>query len=434
MQDRGDTSDWSTQSSDMGDIFANSYLNISALAADHGGKSFFVDRNAGSIITGIFTLDLDDHEPGTGPGQFRLVPDLWFAEIESSALNRRGWVLRERLLSPRTLYFGCNQIWWECREYTAAESSPSGLHPLASKTTTKLSLMPNLPSIPMPSISSVSRPWVFETWSKVVKAYSACSVTVVNDKLMAIAGLAKVFRAKVKCEYVAGMWRDDLGWALRWHTTYSSSGTELFKYSKRSRVHLAPSWSWSSMDGFVHILESEGTTLLWWTVSNVSLRLASDDPLGHVLGGSLWLHCVLLKLHLTSEIIEDLLDMGVGFTTSIGRLSDTRHEKIFACVYWDDCLRENPATVPHVYCALASIHTRERDGSDDRHPETIHALLLQGVDGHDGTYSRCGWMSSLVEPEYRSSFRLLQGLYQQPSKNSLPCISFDGRFHTIKVI
>ena len=48
-------------------------------------------------------------------------------EIEKTELNRRGWVLQERYMSPRTVYFGREQLFWECRQFQACESMPSGL-------------------------------------------------------------------------------------------------------------------------------------------------------------------------------------------------------------------------------------------------------------------------------------------------------------------
>ena len=33
----------------------------------------------------------------------------------ASPLGGRGWALQERLLAPRTLHFGREQLFWECR-------------------------------------------------------------------------------------------------------------------------------------------------------------------------------------------------------------------------------------------------------------------------------------------------------------------------------
>lgn len=39
---------------------------------------------------------------------------------------KRGWVMQERLLSPRTLYF-TDQVMWECTELIANETFPGGV-------------------------------------------------------------------------------------------------------------------------------------------------------------------------------------------------------------------------------------------------------------------------------------------------------------------
>ena len=42
-------------------------------------------------------------------------------------VNTRAWVVQERLLAPRTLHFGRDQLFWECRTFEACESFPGGL-------------------------------------------------------------------------------------------------------------------------------------------------------------------------------------------------------------------------------------------------------------------------------------------------------------------
>ncbi|KIN08968.1 hypothetical protein OIDMADRAFT_23704 [Oidiodendron maius Zn] len=46
--------------------------------------------------------------------------------IFAGFLNRRGWILQERLLSPRTIYYGKDEIYWECNHMIASETVPWG--------------------------------------------------------------------------------------------------------------------------------------------------------------------------------------------------------------------------------------------------------------------------------------------------------------------
>lgn len=50
----------------------------------------------------------------------------WRDAIEHAPLGRRGWVVQERALSPRTLHFGKEQIFWECLDLQASEVCPRG--------------------------------------------------------------------------------------------------------------------------------------------------------------------------------------------------------------------------------------------------------------------------------------------------------------------
>lgn len=43
-----------------------------------------------------------------------------------NSLSTRAWVLQESLLAPRTIRYGSEQMFWECKVLSTAESS---LHP-----------------------------------------------------------------------------------------------------------------------------------------------------------------------------------------------------------------------------------------------------------------------------------------------------------------
>jgi hypothetical protein len=49
--------------------------------------------------------------------------------LNACELNRHRWVLQERLLAPRFLYFCCYQLFWECASCVACERYPQGRLP-----------------------------------------------------------------------------------------------------------------------------------------------------------------------------------------------------------------------------------------------------------------------------------------------------------------
>ncbi len=54
------------------------------------------------------------HDQTTLPYYVCEVIDDFRLHVDQSELNRRGWVLQERVLSRRTIYFTATQSYWEC--------------------------------------------------------------------------------------------------------------------------------------------------------------------------------------------------------------------------------------------------------------------------------------------------------------------------------
>ena len=89
-------------------------------------------------------------------------------------LLQRGWVVQERILAPRMLYFTSTQVFWECYEKVACEVFPQG-YPEQRSNIENYFHKKNL---------------VGPMWSEVVELYSKCKLTYSSDKLVAISGLA----------------------------------------------------------------------------------------------------------------------------------------------------------------------------------------------------------------------------------------------------
>jgi hypothetical protein len=120
MQDN--LADWHWESAQMGEIYRNSFCNISASVAKDGAEGLFRSRN--SFMNKSERLLLNDgHRTSRCP-----VWDTsaWFDNVERFSLNLQGRVCQERFISPSNLHFGSNQLFWECKEFTACETFPEG--------------------------------------------------------------------------------------------------------------------------------------------------------------------------------------------------------------------------------------------------------------------------------------------------------------------
>lgn len=90
----------------------------------------------------------------------------------------------------------------------------------------------------------------FVTWYNMVKQYSNRALTMPSDKLIAIAGLARLMQENFRCQYGAGLWKEDLWCGLAW-VVNKRHGTQEQQQHRDSRDtgYVAPSWSWASVVG-----------------------------------------------------------------------------------------------------------------------------------------------------------------------------------------
>lgn len=211
--------------------------------------------------------------------------DFWCNSLLDAPLHQRGWVLQERLLSPRTIHFGQEQIFWECRCELACEAYPNGIpEQLRNRRTRtwrqanhfldpryRASFRPTLWNSFSSIWSSISSIWntissfwnkpkeipkdvrnQYQVWSSIVEAYMDCKLTVPEDKLVAISGVAQQMAEATKERYLAGLWENDrLPQSLMWHVLKrrQADGAPSIRSGPEGRQYYrAPSWSWASMD------------------------------------------------------------------------------------------------------------------------------------------------------------------------------------------
>ena len=119
VQDDG--RDWERESKNMSSIFEASDLTLSALcvstssdgliAPDRGPERFLNVKVGDDAVIGI-----------------RRPPRTLTEAVIHSEMDKRAWIFQERLLSPRILHFGDDQMHWECCTCLAAETGDYDLH------------------------------------------------------------------------------------------------------------------------------------------------------------------------------------------------------------------------------------------------------------------------------------------------------------------
>jgi hypothetical protein len=388
LQDSED--DWNHESSMMGDIYLNSYCNLAACLGNNSRAGLFQERN----LFNVHRCKVKGGEQSCFEGTFE-VGDFFAHEtaVVSSVLLSRGWVFQELSLAPRVLYFTPNQVFWECGEVRFEENRPHEDLKPARQDRHDFS---NPPYRHM-AFEETSCTWTeiqsYKAWSDAVESYSKCSLTMSKDKLVAIAGLAKLLKESFgeHTEYMAGLWIHHLFLHLVWEPQpYRYSFTGKSPRQKRPTEYRAPTWSWASIDNPVYnfLLQPirKGLYSSLIDVLDVKIEKQSENEFMGIQAASLTIKATLFKANL---VVTD-------------------HEYTY-CIEWGNEKILNSTTfgldvplleqgVIEVYCLpVAEIITKNLRDAD------LYGLVLQRAGKQSRQFHRIGLFRVIhtIEPRWQ---------------------------------
>ncbi|KAK1829575.1 heterokaryon incompatibility protein-domain-containing protein [Podospora conica] len=273
---QGDTADWERESRQMANVFENALCTIVALGANHAGEGLFLSGNdtaptesmeAVTIPCSAKTGEILGHVSITAwpslEAGLLLFPGRDFFRARWS---RRGWVLQERMLSRRMLYFGRGQIYWTCMERMIHEDGMDHYHSNdlvcnghhlrrffnAMTLSAFLRFIPILRQLSH-SLWGDRRTIMQDIWELLVLDYTRCSITVESDKLMAVEGLASALSHRSGMTYFHGLWIEMACFGLAWKAKSVSE----FPIDTSVGQDCVPSWSWGSSRGLVSFLSRD---------------------------------------------------------------------------------------------------------------------------------------------------------------------------------
>jgi len=243
-----DDNDWSREAGTMSEVYQNAYVTIAAAASESFDEGFLNTRSLDKIdmpfssalnrhVVGAFSISVPPYLDG--------LPDLrgpMELDLRKSKWNTRGWVWQERLLSKRLLIFGKEMVHLQCEH---------GIH------SENMTFMNNAYDIEGWHWYHADR----TSWMRLLDDYLKKSFTYDEDKLPAIAGVAKVMdhrsiqNGEDPVHYIAGIW-DHPQWRseLLWRTPNPGiSFQKLLEQCKSTdaAAYTAPSWSWASRSTWV---------------------------------------------------------------------------------------------------------------------------------------------------------------------------------------
>jgi hypothetical protein len=236
--------DWTWEALDMGRIYKDSALTLAATGASGNPSNGLYGnrRSLAQYVTVPFKMEEDDDPNGFF--YVSLCPLGFDEEVSNSRLYTRGWVLQERLLSPRYLHFGESQWFWQCREGTIAEvpGFEDGEMSIGSDLGMSQSILKD---------DIAFTKW----WTQIAETYSRLDFTYDRDRSIALQGLVSEIQKINPQDHYYGMWSNKFYMQLLWYVDASrqrddgrtTQGGDAMAASVPTRaVPYTPSWSWMS--------------------------------------------------------------------------------------------------------------------------------------------------------------------------------------------
>ncbi|KAK7991042.1 hypothetical protein PG990_015322 [Apiospora arundinis] len=311
-----DEDDWRSESETMAQIYANSTITIVAAEAADSREGlisrFFAEDGNVSFIDWplpdaqscrIYTRE------GQGIDQ-RWKPYHQLRQPKSMAsktavLFSRAWTMQELLLPSRLLMFTARGPIWYCNEIFQPATDPvplictprSGLIDMNQPSLRQLGgISPN--SIDETIFPRLSR--IGDGWVNLVKMYTSRHLTFRQDRLRALAGLAKKFQQQSKVEYLAGLWDDkaSLPFFLGWDVVPVKRKREnpCVDPTDCMRSWNPPSWSWASAEGAVSWALDREKFRADAQITAVSCQWQDANRFSTSLGGEITMKARVLKL------------------------------------------------------------------------------------------------------------------------------------------
>jgi Heterokaryon incompatibility protein (HET) len=202
-------------------------------------------------------------------------------EWAGGPLDKRAWGFQEFHLSARLLLYGSNgDLRWHCEHDRFARLFDKGpsLKRGRKHTYLKMGDRSNRPQ------SSPVRPW-----SDLVEEFSQRILTYAEDRLPALAGIARHMSGILQDDYLAGIWRSDLVAQLSWSILPDTPG-----YFQPCPT--APSWSWASVNRPIQFNECFGEPEAQ-AISCTVDPIDKEAPFGKVREGVLKIRAPVLSMN-----------------------------------------------------------------------------------------------------------------------------------------
>ncbi|KAK2773780.1 TOL [Colletotrichum kahawae] len=237
-----DPEDWKMESRLMEQVYSSAYATLAASCASGTEDGFLKPRPWRQCVT----LESDR-------GSYYVCDSIddFGRDVEQGELNKRAWILQERALSRRTIYFSERQTYWECGKGVRGETMTKMRNRKASF----------LGDSDFPhSIDTYVRGMKIELYQDLYQKYSGLALSSIGDRPVAIRGLETRLIRTFKTIGAHGVFDTFFHRCLLWQK--SSRGLKRIHLELLRGVHV-PSWSWMAYDGEIRYMKVPFNKFAW---------------------------------------------------------------------------------------------------------------------------------------------------------------------------
>jgi hypothetical protein len=362
----GDFTDWNVEGPRMWLVYQNAICNIAATCSSDPNDSFLSRVGTDDIAPCSIPQQAEDGK--IQPIFLESTGNTFRESVVISSLNRRGWVVQERLLSRRILHFTKERVFWECQADNV-NNDCSGY-----------TRMTHWGNVQNPSLLDYSQ------WLSFIEFYSKSSFTQPADRLVALSSIARSVQVELfGTTYFAGIWKESLIRGLSWRSEESCSA-----HLRRRYLAMAPSWSWASVPGEIAYSHPNlyGITQSLVRLQDTAISLAqANNPYGNVERGALKFLARKCSMSLPAANKERRYCATLNFENL---------ESVTSIAYWDEL--QDPSVAESMYRVVPLRITRGFGGG------LSHGFLLclivislpptgdENRDDSCNVYRRIGWL------------------------------------------
>ncbi|KPM41471.1 hypothetical protein AK830_g5097 [Neonectria ditissima] len=474
-----DSANWAFEAGRMSSVYGNSFLTLAATAANDANQGLFcpsdqrdptswlpvrIRRDWGAQFAGDFyACDYRD----------------WWTKLDNSPLNRRGWAFQERMLAPRVLHLGLEQVAFECPAMSACERLPFGnLGRVDGQMGGPGSKVKRFMAEAGENERKLGVDDILRQWNEMVRNYSHGQFGIETDKMVALTGVVDSFaslfhrhlkqisekpqegvtpdngdalkqkpnnveesdKPKQETLFVGGLWRPQMEMQLAWRATSKVQSQQLSGiappgFGRRPQTYVAPTWSWCSLnDTLVEPQQANPVDLLLTKVLEAKIDPATELPIAEKNSGLryccgpssfLRLQCSQLPLAGFGRI------HGLAFFDFETRQAPTRIESTnyWDIEYGDEALKADMPCIVPVFVDMTRVmrpvhgiilDQRSVQDSDEKYYVRLGAFVLEEADA-----IKAMWNALEKFDRFNPVGRLCDGMHR-PAEDGYNYMKKDG--------